>query len=164
MILHGKHPKTNWPYYVAWAADKGTVGEANQLVIGAGFRDVAEYRWIPLTCKDAYEKVVSAPSITFKQGYLTVDTICNRFNITATQFWTLFKNFCGDGPFTYKGKPWFVGVLFFVATHGEEIWLKNDLLLEMKQQHNFSFETCSHEDAVKLLTIPADLRHLRTLD
>ena len=34
----------------------------------------------------------------------------------------------------------------------------------MKQQPNFSFETCSHEDAVKLLTIPADLRHIRTLD
>ena len=70
----------------SWAADKGTVVEANQLIIGAGFRDVAEYRWIPLTRKDAYEKVVAAPTITYKQVYHVVNIICNRFNITAIQF------------------------------------------------------------------------------
>ena len=86
MILHGKHPKTNWHYYVAYSADKGTVGEANQLMIGAGFRDASEYRWIMLECKDAYHQVTSQPNITFKQGYLVVESICERFNLTASQF------------------------------------------------------------------------------
>ena len=43
-ILHGNHEKTNWSHYIAWSADKGTVGEANQLMIGAGFRDASRYR------------------------------------------------------------------------------------------------------------------------
>ena len=51
------------------------MGEANQLMIGAGFRDVSEYRSIMLECKDAYHKVTSQPKITFKQGYLVVESI-----------------------------------------------------------------------------------------
>ena len=43
-ILHGKHRKTNYCDYVSWSADKGTVGEANQLMTGVGFRDASGYR------------------------------------------------------------------------------------------------------------------------
>ena len=34
----------------------------------------------------------------------------------------------------------------------------------MKTNSNFSFESCSYKDAVKLLTLPTKLEHLRTLD
>ena len=43
-ILDGKHSKTKWYHYISYSADKGTVGEANQLMIGAGFRDAHQYR------------------------------------------------------------------------------------------------------------------------
>ena len=86
VILHGKHQKTNWPHYVSSSADKGTVGEANELMLGAGFRDAHEYRWIMLQYNDAYETIITNPKITFKQGYLVVQTICKRFNLTAKQF------------------------------------------------------------------------------
>ena len=43
-VLHGKDPKTRWCYCVAYSADKGTVGQTNQLMVGAGFRDNRQYR------------------------------------------------------------------------------------------------------------------------
>ena len=96
-------------------------------MVGAGFRDVSEYRWIMLECKDAYEKVFSGSKITFRQGYFVVESICKRFNLTTKQFWLIFKNFTGDGPFTYRGKPFIIGMLFFIAIHEKQNWLDTGL-------------------------------------
>ena len=104
---------------MSYSADKGTVGEANQLMLGAGFRDAHQYRWVMIACKDAYHNVISGPRITFTQGYLAIKNLCYRLNITANQFWLLFKKFTGDGPFTNRGKPWMIGILFYIATHGK---------------------------------------------
>ena len=65
-------------------------------MLGAGFRDVTEYRWIMLSARDAYETIVTHPKVTFKQAYSAVKRICNRFNIAVKQFWSVFKNFSGS--------------------------------------------------------------------
>ena len=72
VILNGKHQKTDWSHYLAFSADKGTVGEAIELMLCAGFRDVRQYRWIMLLYKDAHETVISDPKVTFRQGYVAV--------------------------------------------------------------------------------------------
>ena len=41
--------------------------------------------------------VLSDTKLTFKNGYLAVEIIRNRFNITPKLFWRLFKNFHGVG-------------------------------------------------------------------
>ena len=133
-------------------------------MVGAGFRDVSEYRWIMLQCKDAYEKVSSDPKITFKQGQIVVKSICDRFNLSPKQFWLTFKNFSGDAPFTSRGKPFVIGILFFIATHLKQNWLDLEVLKKMKTNINFSLKSCSYEDALKLLILPAPLNHLRSLD
>ena len=163
-ILTGKHPKTNWYHYAAYSADKGTVGEANQLMLGAGFRDVTEYRWIMLSARDAYETIVTQPKVTFKQAYNAVKRICNRFNISVKQFWSVFKNFSGDGPFTNKGKPWIYGILFFIAVREKRNWLRTDTLEEMRKRERFSYDGCTYADALKLLKLPSEITHFRTLD
>ena len=117
-----------------------------------------------LTCKDAYDTVVSDPKITFKHGYLIVETICKRFNITPKLFWLVFKNFSGDGPFTNRGRPWMIGILFYIAVHDKQNWLKADVLEKMRRDHSFTFGSCSYEEAVDLLKMPSDLHNLRTLD
>ena len=134
-------------------------------MLGAGFRDGCQYRWIMLLCKDAYETVIYDPKVTFRQGYLVVKTICQRFNMKVKRFWAVFKNFTGDGPFTYKGKPWMFGILFNIASHEYKHWLRPNILQVLKKDPSFSFDSCSYKNALKLLIFSdSDLRHYRTLD
>ena len=75
-----------WSHYLVRSVDKATVGEANQLMIRAGFRDASNYRSLMLKLKNAYANIVSDPKITFKQVYFTVESICTRFKVSTKTF------------------------------------------------------------------------------
>ena len=60
--------KMPWSHYLVRSVDKATVGEANQLMIRAGFRDASNYRSLMLKLKNAYANIVSDPKITLKKG------------------------------------------------------------------------------------------------
>ena len=80
------------------------------------------------------------------------------------KFWPIFKNFTGDGPFTYKGKPWIYGILFYVAIHENKHWLNAYFLQEFRKDQNF-FSSCSYINALKLMPITdSGILHYRTLD
>ena len=117
-----------------------------------------------LKCEDAYDNIVSGPKITFRQGYLTVESICNRFKISPKLFYTIFENFSGDGPFTNKGRPWMIGILFFIAVYENQNWLRVDVLEKMRPGKSFSLTSCSYEEALRLLKVHQELIPLRILD
>ena len=83
--------------------------------------------------------LLSDTKITFKNGYLTVEIIRNRFNITPKLFWRLFKNFRGVGLFINKKRPWMIDILFYIVVHDPQIWVKVDVLKKLGTDHSFCF-------------------------
>ena len=116
-----------------------------------------------LKCQDAYDNVISGPKVTFRQEYLTVESICS-FKIERKLCYKIFKHYSGDGHFANMGRPWMIGILFFIAVHENQNWLRVDVLEKMRAGKSFSLTSCSYEEALSLLKVPSELRHLRTLD